>query len=63
MEYIGYQTGVKGMAEKGRAADLDYPDLLFPPDEVVDRLVSANVDSATQERTEILGQMQARSAR
>lgn len=63
MEYIGYQTGVKGLAEKGRAADLDFPDLLFPPDEVVNRLVSANVDSATQERTEILNQMQARSAR
>ncbi|MGV9858223.1 polyamine ABC transporter substrate-binding protein [Gordonia sp. NPDC003425] len=63
MEYIGYQTGVKGMAEKGKAADLPFPELLFPSDEIVDRLVSANVDSATQERTEILNQMQARSAR
>ncbi|MFT4042276.1 MAG: extracellular solute-binding protein [Gordonia sp. (in: high G+C Gram-positive bacteria)] len=63
MEYIGYQTGVKGMVEKGKASNLPFPDLLFPSDEIVGRLVSGNVDSATQQRTEILNQMQARSAR
>ncbi|OBC14128.1 spermidine/putrescine ABC transporter substrate-binding protein [Gordonia sp. 852002-50816_SCH5313054-c] len=63
LQYIGYQTGVKGMSEKGKAADLPFPELLFPSDEIVNRLVVATVDSATQERTEILNQMQARSAR
>lgn len=63
LQYIGYQTGVSGLAERGKAADLGFPDLLFPPDTVINRLVSGNVDSATQERTEILNQMQARSAR
>ncbi|MFT4125533.1 MAG: spermidine/putrescine ABC transporter substrate-binding protein [Gordonia sp. (in: high G+C Gram-positive bacteria)] len=63
MEYIGYQTGITGLAEKGRAAGLDFPELLFPSDEIVRRLVPANVDEATQERTQILNQMQARSSR
>ena len=63
LQYIGYQTGIKGMVEKAKAADLPFPELLFPSDEIVDRLVVATVDSATQERTEILNQMQARSAR
>ncbi|MGV9710601.1 polyamine ABC transporter substrate-binding protein [Gordonia sp. NPDC003424] len=62
MQYIGYQTGVKGMVEKGKAANLPFPELLFPPDEVVARLKVAAIDDATQQRTEIVNEMQARSA-
>lgn len=62
MDYIGYQTGVAGLGEKARAADVDYPDLLFPPDEVVARLVPSTVDDMTERRTAIINEMQARSA-
>ncbi|MGW0038929.1 polyamine ABC transporter substrate-binding protein [Gordonia sp. NPDC003376] len=63
MEYIGYPTGITGLYERGKAADLDYAEILFPSGDIIERLVSSAVDSATQERTEILNQMQARSAR
>lgn len=62
MTYIGYQTGVAGLEERGRADDLPFADILFPPQEVLDRLTPAEIDDATQTRTEILNEMQARSA-
>lgn len=62
MQYIGYQTGVKGLSERGRKDNLPFADLLFPPDEVVARLTTATIDGATQQRTEIVNEMQARSA-
>lgn len=62
MDYIGYQTGVAGLEERGREADLDFSELLFPSDEVLNRLTPTILDDANTTRTAILNEMQARSA-
>lgn len=63
MDYIGYQTGVVGLRERAESEGVDFPELLFPTDAVLDRLVPSTVDEATERRTAILNEMQARSAR
>ncbi|RAE32090.1 spermidine/putrescine ABC transporter substrate-binding protein, partial [Burkholderia multivorans] len=38
LDYIGYPIGTKGLAEQAKAADLSEQALIFPTQEVLDRL-------------------------
>lgn len=62
MLYTGYQTGVKGVVAKAEASGIELPELLFPPENIVARLTSPTINQSGQLRTEILDEMQARSA-
>ena len=61
IDYIGYPIGLKGTAEKAAEADLDEQGLIFPPQEVLDRLEPSKQTPADQIRTAIYTDAQARS--
>ena len=61
IDYIGYPIGLKGTAEKAAKADLEEQGLIFPPQEVLDRLEPSKQTPADQIRTAIYTDAQARS--
>ncbi|WP_190247433.1 polyamine ABC transporter substrate-binding protein [Brevibacterium casei] len=61
LDYIGYPIGTKGLAEQAKAADLSEQALIFPTQEVLDRLEPSIQTPADQIRTTILADAQARS--
>lgn len=61
LDYIGYPIGTKGLAEQAKKAELDEQDLIFPAQEVLDRLEPSKKTPADQIRTEIYADAQARS--
>lgn len=62
VDYIGYNTGVKGMATMAEENDFDLPELVFPPDEVVARLTAGEINSATERLVKIVNRMMAQAA-
>ena len=61
LDYIGYPIGTKGLAEQAKKAELDEQDLIFPAQEVLDRLEPSKKTPADQIRTEIYADAKARS--
>ncbi|MGO2860167.1 MAG: polyamine ABC transporter substrate-binding protein [Brevibacterium sp.] len=61
LDYIGYPIGTKGLAEQAEEADIDERDLIFPTQEVLDRLEPSKQTPADQIRTKIFADAQARS--
>lgn len=61
LDYIGYPIGTKGLEEQAKKAELDEPDLIFPAQEILDRLEPSKQTPADQIRTKILTDAQARS--
>ncbi|MCD1287480.1 spermidine/putrescine ABC transporter substrate-binding protein [Brevibacterium sp. CCUG 69071] len=61
LDYIGYPIGTKGLAELAKEADIDERDLIFPTQEVLDRLEPSKQTPADQIRTKIFADAQARS--
>lgn len=56
-DYMGYATGVKGI----NAADFDYPDLIFPQPEILDRLTEGVNDPTMQDRVDMFLEAKTRS--
>ena len=61
MDYIGYPVGTKGLAEAAADEGLELPELIFPAQEVLDRLTASEMNEAQQRRVEIFSNAQARS--
>ena len=61
IEYIGYPIGVQGSEEAAKEAGVEGLDMIFPPQEVLDRLEPSIQTPADQIRTAILADAQARS--
>ena len=61
LDYIGYPIGTIGLEEQAKKADLDYRDLIFPDQKVLDRLEPSRQTPADQIRTKIYADAQARS--
>ncbi|RBP61481.1 spermidine/putrescine transport system substrate-binding protein [Brevibacterium sanguinis] len=61
LDYIGYPIGIKGLEELAAGADLSLPELIFPTQEVLDRLEASKQTPADQIRTSIFADAQARS--
>lgn len=57
--YIGYHTGIKDIQAKAAAAGLDRPELVFPSEEIVNRLTASELTSAHESTVEILNQIRA----
>ncbi|GAB3118930.1 polyamine ABC transporter substrate-binding protein [Glaciibacter psychrotolerans] len=62
VDYMGYNTGVVGMADLAAANDFELPELVFPPDEVVARLTASEINSGTERIVKILNRMMAQAA-
>ena len=61
VDYIGYHTGSSVLAEPGIEEEFDYADIVFPKQEVLDRLVASEFNSGQARRVEIFTDAQARS--
>ncbi|GAA1538644.1 MULTISPECIES: polyamine ABC transporter substrate-binding protein [Brevibacterium] len=61
IEYIGYPIGVKGTEEKAKEAELDYLNLIFPDQEVLDRLEASIFNEGMAARVDILTEAKRRS--
>jgi spermidine/putrescine transport system substrate-binding protein len=61
VEYIGYHTGIKDLKEAALAADMELPDLVFPPQSVLDKLEAAVLNDGQERRVQILNRMQAKA--
>ncbi|MDN5634743.1 MAG: spermidine/putrescine ABC transporter substrate-binding protein [Brevibacterium sp.] len=61
IEYIGYPIGAKGTEEKAKEAELDYLDLIFPDQEVLDRREARSVNEGMAARVDILTEAKRRS--
>ncbi|MDO5534386.1 MAG: spermidine/putrescine ABC transporter substrate-binding protein [Propionibacteriaceae bacterium] len=61
VDYIGYPVGTRGLEEQAREAELEDLDLIFPDQEVLDRLEASEYNEGQQARVEIFGAAQARS--
>lgn len=61
VDYIGYHTGSSVLADPAIEDEFDYADIVFPPQEVLDRLVASEFNSGQQRRVEIFTDAQARS--
>ena len=60
VDYIGYHVGTQGLKEE--AADFDFPDIIFPDQEILDRLVPSEEGAGIQPRVEIYTAAQTRSS-
>ncbi|WP_298253102.1 spermidine/putrescine ABC transporter substrate-binding protein [uncultured Arthrobacter sp.] len=61
MDYIGYPVGTKGLEERAEEEGVELPELIFPAQEVLDRLTPSEMNEAQQRRVEIFSSAQARS--
>ena len=61
VEYIGYHTGIKGLEEAALGEEMELPELVFPSQEVLDRLQAAVLNDGQERRVEILNRMQAKA--
>ncbi|MCB0888165.1 MAG: spermidine/putrescine ABC transporter substrate-binding protein, partial [Nocardioidaceae bacterium] len=59
MVYNGYPTGLKGQRELAEKRDVDRLDLIFPPDEVMDRLTAGLLTKAQGALVKILNEVKA----
>jgi spermidine/putrescine transport system substrate-binding protein len=61
VDYIGYHTGVKDLKEAALAEDMELPDLVFPPQKVLDRLTAGVLNNGQERRVQILNKMESRA--
>lgn len=61
IEYIGYPIGIKGTEKKAKEAELDYIDLIFPDQKVLDRLEASIFNEGMAARVDILTEAKRRS--
>ncbi|WP_246021445.1 polyamine ABC transporter substrate-binding protein [Arthrobacter echini] len=61
MDYIGYPVGTKGLEERAEEEGVELPELIFPAQDVLDRLTPSEMNEAQQRRVEIFSSAQARS--
>lgn len=61
VDYIGYSTGIKGLAEMAAAHEFAYPEIVFPDAEIIQRLTPSELNSATNEQIAILNRMMAKA--
>ena len=61
VEYIGYHTGTKGLQEEALADGMELPDLVFPPQNVLDRLTASVMNNAQARRVQILNRMESKA--
>ena len=54
MDYIGYPTGLTGQRELAMQRQVDLPDLIFPPDDVLARLTTRTLNSSQEALVRIL---------
>ena len=61
VDYIGYSTGLTGQRELAEAAGLEMLDVLFPPAEILDRLVTLEITEASGAWVDMYGAMHAKA--
>lgn len=61
VDYIGYSTGARFLHEKDMSETFDRSDLIFPEDDILNRLVECVHDKTMGTRVEILSAAQTRS--
>jgi len=61
VEYIGYHTGIKELKEAALANEMELPELVFPPQDVLDRMQAAVLNDGQERRVQILNRMQAKA--
>lgn len=61
VDYIGYPVGTKGLEKEARAEDFDFLELIFPAQDILDRLQPSEYNSGQQARVDIFAAAQARS--
>ncbi|MGO7983550.1 hypothetical protein ACC691_37525, partial [Rhizobium johnstonii] len=61
VDYIGYSTGVKGIAAMAAKKKFDLPELVFPGAEVITRLTPAAVNDAAGTLVTIVNRMMAKA--
>lgn len=61
LQYIGYNTGVQGVAEEAQKAGVEEPDLIFIGDSVLDKLVYSEPTSADQTIVKIYNELVAKA--
>jgi hypothetical protein len=62
MRWNGYPCGLTGEAKRAQSAGLPMLDLIFPPQDVVDRLTPQRLTSAQTTLVEILNEAKAAAA-
>lgn len=61
MLYIGYNNGVRSVGPRAERDKVEYLDLIFPSEQILNRLTPARVNAATGRQTSILNKTMARS--
>lgn len=61
IEYIGYNTGVRGIREMAEKKGVEMADLVFPSDAILKKLVYSETTSADQEIIDIYNQVVAKA--
>lgn len=61
LDYIGYNTGIKGIEATARAKKLKLPELVFLTPERVAQLTASQVVESQQRRVEIISEMKAKA--
>lgn len=50
MDYVGYDTGVVGLRERAEQEELDFPEIVFPDQEILDRLTASEYNDGMEKR-------------
>lgn len=61
VDYIGYNTGIKGIEKMAIAENFALPDLVFPPASIVAKLTPALLTSSAERLTSIVNTMMAKA--
>ena len=61
VDYIGYHTGIRDLKDAALAEDMELPDLVFPPQKVLERLEAAVLNNSQERRVQILNKMESRA--
>jgi spermidine/putrescine transport system substrate-binding protein len=62
VDYIGYSTGVMGIAEMAAENEFELPELVFPSNEIISRLTPAEINESTEKLVTIVNRMMAKAA-
>ncbi|KQX05432.1 MULTISPECIES: polyamine ABC transporter substrate-binding protein [unclassified Leifsonia] len=61
VDYIGYSTGVTGIDELAKENEFDFPELVFPSADVIERLTPAQLNDAAGALVKTLNRMMAKA--
>lgn len=61
VDWNGYPTGLVGQVDLAEQMELDMIDLIFPKQQILDRLVAAEITESQERLVKILGRMQAKA--